>query len=235
MRISAPRGALLADQAHGWGQLVHAASGVARVETAVAHWVLPTARALWVPPHERPTLHCLTVLSLATLYFAPQELPDLPQHCVVVSLPPLLRELVVEVGLRAPLRDGSDREGRLIAVLRDELAVAPREPTALPLPTDPVARRLAERMLAEPASPASLTELCEQSGASRRTVERRFRNETGTSLGQWCRQARLQHALIGLGEGRTVARVAAEVGYRSASAFVHAFRRTFGCTPRAMA
>ena len=86
-------------------------------------------------------------------------------------------------------------------------------------------------MLAEPASQATLDALCASVGGSRRTLERRFRAEAGMPLGSWRRLARLQYALLGLGEGRSVEQVASEVGYGSASAFVHAFRLAFGATP----
>ncbi|MEN0062322.1 MAG: helix-turn-helix transcriptional regulator [Myxococcota bacterium] len=231
MNLEVQRGTLLADQAHGWGQLVHAASGVGRVQTTTAHWVLPAARALWVPPHERPQLHCVTALSLRTLYFAPHALPDLPVRCTVLTLSPLLKDLVLATAGRAPLEDGPHQEGRLLSVLRDELSAAPREPLALPMPRGSAARRLANRILGEPGARRSIDEWCKGCGASRRTLERRFREETGTSLGEWLRQARLQHAVVGLTEGRSVTQVAEEVGYSSASAFVQAFRLAYGTTP----
>src|SRR5215475_12146700 len=36
---------------HGRGQLLHAVSGIMRIETADAAWLVPPARALWMPPH----------------------------------------------------------------------------------------------------------------------------------------------------------------------------------------
>ncbi|MEM6930662.1 MAG: helix-turn-helix transcriptional regulator, partial [Myxococcota bacterium] len=216
----------------GWGQLVHAASGVSRARTRSAHWVVPARRALWVPPGRRPEIQCVTGLSFCTLYFAPNALPALPDRCTVLVLGPLLRELIVEVAARAPIGEATEGpHSRLVAVLRDELSRARREPTLLPMPTDPAARHLAERVLADVAAQQSIDELCVGCGASKRTLERRFSSETGTSLGSWRRQARLQHAMVGLGQGRPVAVVAEEVGYRSPSAFVHAFRQSFGCTP----
>jgi quercetin dioxygenase-like cupin family protein len=35
---------------HRRGQLLHAVSGIMRVETAEAAWIVPPARALWLPP-----------------------------------------------------------------------------------------------------------------------------------------------------------------------------------------
>ena len=225
------RGTVMNDHAFGWGQLVHAGAGVARVETATGHWVLPAARALWVPPGERHALHCVTDLSLRTLYYPSDRLPPLPHHPVVLSLSPLLRQLVLEAVARSPVRADDPRAQRLVAVLDDELAHAVREPLALPLPVDPAARRVAQRILASVGARRSLAQLCARAGASRRTLERRFRAETGTSLGAWRRQAQLQHALLVLGDGASVGEAAEACGYDSVSAFVVAFRLAFSETP----
>lgn len=225
------RGTHWSDHAFGWGQLVYASAGVARVEAVDAHFVLPRARALWVPPSVRHVLHCSTALDLRTLYFPPRALPDLPATCTVLAVSPLLRELMTAVVTFSAAERQRGRARRLVAVLHDELRLAPHEPLSLSLPCDPRARRFAERFLAEPSSPLSLDDRCAEAGASRRTLERRFRAETGTSLGAWCRLARLQLALTRLGEGAAVGQVARAVGYATPSAFVASFRRAFGCTP----
>ena len=66
---------------------------------------------------------------------------------------------------------------------------------------------------------------------SARTLERRFLAETGLTVAGWGRQARLLQGLRGLAAGQPVKRVAQAAGYRSASAFVAAFRVVFGQTP----
>ena len=58
-----------------------------------------------------------------------------------------------------------------------------------------------------------------------------FSPETGMPLGRWKKQARFFSALRRLAAGASVKQVAAESGYRSASAFVAAFRKTFETTP----
>ncbi len=64
-----------------------------------------------------------------------------------------------------------------------------------------------------------------------RTLERRFAQETGITVGRWRRQARLLDALRQLASGQTVKVVAQDAGYGSPSAFVSAFRSVFGVTP----
>jgi AraC-like DNA-binding protein len=78
---------------------------------------------------------------------------------------------------------------------------------------------------------ADLESICRQVGASRRTTERRFREETTASLGQWRQRPQLIRAIELMAEGRSVTGAAATVGYSTTSAFITAFRRQLGTTP----
>ncbi len=232
MVLDLAQGALVADHAHGWGQLLRVADGVARVRTTRAAWVLPRGRALWVPPTVTAQLHCVTDLRLRMLYFAPDALPALPGDCSVLTLPPLLQELVARAVELAPLDEGAEGPSqRVLAVLRDELAAAPRGPLALALPPAGPARALALRIWEDPGSRTSIEELCGELGVVRRTMERHVRASTGVPLGAWRRQARLLRAVEELGRAATVRSAARIAGYDSVSAFVFAFRTAFGTTP----
>jgi len=73
--------------------------------------------------------------------------------------------------------------------------------------------------------------LARRSGASARTLQRIFRAETGMTFGTWRQQLRLGHALQALGAGSSVTSVALDAGYASVSAFISAFRHTYGQPP----
>jgi AraC-like DNA-binding protein len=77
--------------------------------------------------------------------------------------------------------------------------------------------------------------LCEQAGASPRTIERIFRREVGLNFESWRQQFRLMKAIELLAAGCAVKEVAFEIGYRQPSPFVELFRRTLGATPKTWA
>ena len=82
-----------------------------------------------------------------------------------------------------------------------------------------------------PRDQRTLREFGREVGANERTLQRLFRMETGTTFGRWRTQLRLQHGVIALAEGRTVASAATSSGYAEPSAFIAAFRSVFGTTP----
>ena len=68
---------------------------------------------------------------------------------------------------------------------------------------------------------------------STRTLQRLFRNEVGVDADSWRQQVRLTRAIAYLTDGKSVKQVAFAVGYSQPSAFVAAFRRVYGKTPKA--
>jgi AraC-like DNA-binding protein len=126
--------------------------------------------------------------------------------------------------------DERDRvEAATAALILAELGHAGPPPFALPQPVSAMTRQAA-LLLASDASD-SLAAVARAVGLGTRTLERRFRAETGLTPGRWRQQRKLMATLelIALGEQVKTAAVAA--GFASASAYVAAFRKVFGVTP----
>ena len=80
----------------------------------------------------------------------------------------------------------------------------------------------------------TLPEIAAKAGLSTRTLIRRFRDQTGTTPLQWLHRARIRRAqhLLETTE-HSVERIAAQVGFGSATAFRDRFKRTTGISPNA--
>ena len=94
--------------------------------------------------------------------------------------------------------------------------------------------RAADRLRQDPAEAIELTDLARRAGASARTLQRLFLEETGLRISEWRQRLRLLHAAGLLGSGASVTSAGLEAGYAGSSAFIAAFRKQFGCTPARM-
>jgi transcriptional regulator GlxA family with amidase domain len=80
----------------------------------------------------------------------------------------------------------------------------------------------------------TLDEIAAHAGMSTRTLNRRFREQTGTTPLQWLHRARVRRAQYLLETtAYPVDRIAAQVGFGSPTAFRDRFRRVAGTTPAA--
>lgn len=124
-----------------------------------------------------------------------------------------------------------DREKLIGPLLADELKRAAPVPLGVPMPQDKRLRTLCEAVLDEPTRHDTLGDWVRDIGASERTVARLFRDELGTSFGQWRQQVLLARALTLAARKRPMSEIAAELGYTSPSAFSAMVRRSLGAPP----
>lgn len=222
----------LPTHSHERHQLMYAIRGSIHVETQQGSWMLPPSRAIWIRGGTEHSFSAKRTVELKVLYIEPSimEAPDW-QECAVINVTPLVKELVgTSVELPWDYLPDSP-SARLVRVLIEQLIEMPRAPVNLPEAVDHRARRVTARLRADPASKETLIELANFAGASPRTLERIFRDETGMSFTEWRHRLRLVEALEKLSEGLAVNQVASAVGYDSTSAFINAFRSHFGTTP----
>jgi AraC-like DNA-binding protein len=228
LAIAVPRHTGFPAHDHDTHQLLLVDRGALAVTTDDAQWAVPARSGVWLPAGRS---HGLSAIDDAFVLFAylGRHVESGASHAGVVAIRPLLRELMTR--LSEPSGVAGARRERLEAVLLDEIAHIQAESALVPLPRDESARAIADRVLAEPADPRSFDELAHEAGASTRTLQRRYRAETGLTFQAWRRRARVQCALGWLAEGAPISIVAHDCGFSSVSAFVHAFRGELGTTP----
>ncbi len=223
-----PAGRAFAWHAHERHQLAWAAVGVLTVITQASTWVLPPTRALWIPaglPHETRASSSAT---MRALYIRPDRCPIDWETPTPVGARALLAELIAyleDVELRPRQRSAAEE---LLIGLLEPLHMATIE---LRMPLDPRARDVAEALMQAPENKRTLEQWGRHVGASERTLARAFVAGTGISFGRWRTRLRLQTVLPILAEGGSITRASLQAGY-APSAFVAAFRRETGTTPK---
>jgi len=113
----------------------------------------------------------------------------------------------------------------------DQLKEVHSVPLQLPHPVDSRAKRVMETLLANPGDQRTLEQLCKDCGASKRTIQRLFLDQTKMTFAKWRQQLRLLHGMQLLACGEKVTAAALEAGYNSTSAFIAMFRKQMGTTP----
>ena len=226
-----PAGHVIPLHFHDRDQVVYASRGVMTVRALDSAWVVPTDRAVWIPAKLPHTITMSGMVSMRTLYLRPRLAKTLPRSCCVVNVSALLRELILHACMLAALNRRNERQRHLIALILDQLEAIQTVALQLPNPSDPRALRVAGVLLAGPGDQRTLTEICKEIGAGKRTIERRFQDETGMTFGRWRQQLRLMQAMRLLAEGAKVTHAAMEAGYSTPSAFISMFRKAWGTTP----
>jgi AraC-like DNA-binding protein len=216
---------------HPRAQLLHAISGIMRVATGTALFIVPPGTGLWVPANTRHVTRMPAGLSMRALFLREDAARAGPDAVTVVAISPLLRELILAACNEPVMWDEDGPVRHLVALALHEISHAATRPISVPACRDPRLQRVAEALLADPADGRGLELFADIAGASARTLARLFRRETGMSFQAWRRHLRLTEALALLAQGETPARAAAAVGYGSGPAFGAAFRAAFGTTP----
>lgn len=216
---------------HDRDQLVYASRGVMTIRTQSGTWVVPPHRAVWIPARIPHTITTSGVVAMRTLYFKPRLAKQVPRECCVINVSSLLKELILHACSSKSLKKEVKWQRDLIAIILHQLETVQMIPLQLPHLTDPRLLRIAEVLTKDPCDQRTLVQLCRETGANKRSVERLFQREIGTTFGKWRQQLRLMQGIRLLAEGAKVTTAALDSGYSTPSAFISMFKRTLGTTP----
>ncbi|ARS27495.1 AraC family transcriptional regulator [Sphingomonas sp. KC8] len=218
--------------AHPYHQLLYAISGTTQIETHAARLFLPPGRAAWIPAGLRHRT-LISDVDGASLYFAPEAVPQPGARLRILIATPIMREMILHA-LRWP--QGTSAADPLAQSFFATLALLCGEwleselPLSLPRATSPAITRAMDRAIADPATMTQADALA-AAHMSERSFRRAFSSETGMSWQAWLGQARILAAMALLAQGQRVTDVAADVGFQSLSAFAKAFARLTGEVP----
>src|SRR5580658_1986785 len=227
-----PAGHVIPLHFHDRDQLVYASRGVMTIRTREGTWVVPPNRAVWIPAEVSHTITMSGEAAMRTLYLKPRIAKGLAPDCCVINISTLLKELILYACTLRALKETVKWQEHLIGVILHQLQAVRMVPLQLPHLSDPRALRIAEILMIDPGDVRTLAQLCRVAGASKRSIERLFQQEIGMTFGKWRQQLRLMQGMRLLAEGAKVTHAALESGYSTPSAFISAFKKTLGVTPR---
>ncbi len=219
---------------HDLHQIEYAIQGVAEVETAAGHDLLPPQRAIWIPAGLRHRTTLSGVLSLA-VFFDPAMIGDVGGEAKVLAAAPVLREMLIYAARWPITRTDPDPTADAFFDVLARLTLEWLDhdvPLHLPTSDDPILEAVMS-YTQDHLSHVTSRQVCAAVGISERTLRRRF-PATGMTWGRYLLTSRMLRAMAMLADpGRTVMSVATEVGYDSMSAFTRTFRSFSGELPSA--
>lgn len=232
-RGTKPRGAGAPMHSHGEAQLTFAASGMVNVHTAAGRWLVPPQLGVWIPAG---LVHRVEVLTDAELWmvhwepaaaqaWAPPLALDQP---FALRVTPLMRSLL-DAAFTADM--AADKTELVVRLMLHELTATAHAPTFLPMPSSATGQRAATIAGRDYRNQLSMLEVASRSATSVRTMSRLFVAETGLTFKLWRQRARIVQAMDRLARGKTIARVALDLGFSSTASFSHAFKTVTNMTP----
>ncbi len=215
--------------------LLYCAKGSLRLEIGERDWVLLPSRAVWIPAGTSIRVDIERPIECCSLLFSPDFIDNPISRCQVLTLPSLLRDMILHARRWGPDRQAFDELSRhfflSIANMCGDLVDQPNE---LWLPKGKSAKvikvlALTQQYLAEEVT---LSELAEQVGSSERSLSRSLHRETTMSWTQIQRQMRMIRAveLLNCSDDKILS-ISLAVGYQSLSSFNRAFKEYTSLTP----
>lgn len=215
---------------HRQGQLILALHGAVTCTAANGLWIAPPNCGVWIPGGVPHSNRVTSNARLSYLFVEPGA-AAMPKKCCMISVSPMLREMIFRLADLPDSYAPGDHVGRLVRVLLDELVLMPKEGLELPVSSHPKIAMIAAALTAEPGDRRTLGDWASHVAMSERSLKRLMVQETGLTFGRWRRQLHLVIALRELASGASVQRVSSELGYESTTAFIVMFKKALGTTP----
>ncbi|KAG1440633.1 hypothetical protein G6F57_018959 [Rhizopus arrhizus] len=225
------KGIAVPSHVHAEGMLLLVHEGLVVVQAGAEVWTVMPGSLGWIPPGTPHGARWFGDARGSFLYVRRDVCDRLPAHCRSWPSSKLIEALIDRFTSNQDGGVSGAYQAQLFEVLLQELKHREHAPQLLPMPVDARLQDLANTLLDTPDDTAGIDEWAQRLNMSSRTLMRRFRQETGVTLGQWRQQARLLRALEMLSRGGSVTEAALSVGYESTSAFIGSFRSAFGMTP----
>lgn len=226
-----PADATYPQHSHAWGEFVYSYHGVMEVKLANRHYLAPPQYGIWLPPKVEHTGMNRYEAFHSSLYVGEELCGSLPDTACALAVSPLVRAILDHLRLHAPASPRTESDERLLRVLVDHLGLAECVGSYLPTSEDPVLSRVLHDLEQNPADNRSLPELAHAANTTERTLIRRCQRDLGMTLMAWRQRLRVVRAMPLLEAGQPVERIALDLGYASASAFIAMFRRLMDETP----
>lgn len=228
---SIPQNSRVKRHSHKWGQFIYAHAGVMLVETETDRLIIPPEQGVWVIPDMEHQVSTVSNVELTSLYFGTSVIKAMPEQCCVLSIDPFLQTLIFQAKSTKADYQWEDPDGLLLRLILSKLSEAKVALHNVPLPKDSRLLDMLSMLLKDPSINLSLDEWGKELGASKRTLSRLFKRETGLNYIEWRKRLGIQIAISQMAKGESISNISMLLGYASHSSFSYMFKQVTGVTP----
>ena len=216
-----------------WGDFNFSLNGILEYEIEGQIYLSPPNYGIWLPPQ---TAHASIALDeQITHYVCIRVHPSLCEHFAActktLSIRPFLRHLVHEILEQKKQGITTAHYAHLLQVLMDQLKTAPVYEHYLPQTSHVLLKPLLQQLANPQLFQKSLQQLLRDSSISERHLLRLSQQELQLSLSEWRNRAKILYAITQIRQGKTVKKLAYELGYQHSSSFIEFFKRYTEQTP----
>ncbi|ARZ00360.1 putative AraC family regulatory protein [Yersinia ruckeri] len=216
---------------HQYGQLICVKSGVVAMSVGGQRFLAPPEFSLWIPSGMEHSSYNRRPTKYRAIDIALDLCTELPAAPCLINFSPIFNVILEDCFKRGMLTPQTPQDHRLVQVLIDQLKISPMQCTYLPTSQDKLLSPILAALERCPADNTALSQWAKRVYSTERTLSRRCQKELGMPFSEWRQRLRFLHAISLLEQGRTIASVALDVGYSSASAFIVMFQQISGTTP----
>lgn len=214
-----------------FGKLLYSLSGHVELVINNLPVLSPPAYAIWIPPYVEHYANVREPVCYGALYVEANRCVELPEQPCALMLSTVFKAIAADFDQRQINVPHTPRDLRLADVLIDQLQVAPRFDSYVPLSNIPEIATIIAALQRQPGDRRSLAQWATTVGATERTLSRWWKVEMGVSFHEWRQRLKLTIALSWLDAGVSVEEIARQLGYGSASAFIAMFQQHMGTSP----
>lgn len=216
---------------HPEAQLLFSIKGTMICEVKGSIRIVPPQCAVWIPTNLIHSTRGNGNTECCCIFIDTTRIRGLPDECVILSVSPLLRELILFASYFDEKIQRSEEDQRIFNVLVDQIKVSTNLDVTLPMPSEPRLYSITNELIMRPNNSMKLKEWAHKVNMSERSFTRLVQHELGMSFGRWKQQLHVIIALQRISKGESITSIALDLGYENASGFVTMFKKILGKPP----